>query len=64
EWLRVGAGAGGFGGFAVGRTIWFEPLKAMLAEEISAAVAEERIATRYLREIEVYDSAVVEAGPA
>jgi myo-inositol catabolism protein IolC len=64
EWLRVGAGAHGFCGFAVGRTIWFDPLKAMLAGEISPAVAEERIATRYLREIEVYDAAAMEARTA
>jgi 5-dehydro-2-deoxygluconokinase len=63
EWLRVGAGADGFCGFAVGRTIWFEPLKALLAGEISPAVAEERIATRYLREIEVYATAALEARP-
>jgi len=63
EWLRVGAGANGFCGFAVGRTIWFEPLKALLAGEISPAVAEERIATRYLREIEVYATAAVGARP-
>jgi myo-inositol catabolism protein IolC len=64
RWLRVGAATRGFAGFAVGRTIWFDALKAMLDGEIDAAEAEERIAARYLREIEVYRSAAIEGQPA
>lgn len=64
KWLRIGAGARGFAGFAVGRTIWFDALKAMLAGEIDAAAAEDRIAERYLREIDVYQSAAVEGQTA
>lgn len=58
-WLRQGAGADGFCGFAIGRTIWFEELRAMLGGEIDRAEATARIVQRYLRAIEVYDGAAV-----
>lgn len=61
RWLRVGAAADGFNGFAVGRTIWLDTLRTMLAGEIVRAAAAERIAERYLREIDVYRSAAAEA---
>jgi myo-inositol catabolism protein IolC len=54
RWLRVGARADGFTGFAIGRTIWWDPLKSMLAEEIDRAAAVSEIAARYLRAIDVY----------
>jgi myo-inositol catabolism protein IolC len=54
RWLRVGARAAGFAGFAIGRTIWWDPLKSMLAEEIDQAAAVSEIAARYLRAIDVY----------
>jgi myo-inositol catabolism protein IolC len=54
RWLRVGARAEGFTGFAIGRTIWWDPLRSMLAEEIDRAAAIAEIAARYLRAIDVY----------
>ena len=54
RWLRVGARAEGFTGFAIGRTIWWNPLRSMLAEEIDRAAAVSEIAGRYLRAIDVY----------
>jgi myo-inositol catabolism protein IolC len=54
RWLRVGARAEGFTGFAIGRTIWWDPLRSMLAEEIDRAAAVSEIAGRYLRAIDVY----------
>jgi myo-inositol catabolism protein IolC len=56
NWLRVAAPVAGFLGFAVGRSIWFEPLTAYLAgtprQEVSA-----RIGVAYLELIRVYTSA-------
>ena len=46
-WLRVAASVEGFDGFAVGRTIWYEALKAFLAQGISRHEAVHRIAGRY-----------------
>jgi myo-inositol catabolism protein IolC len=53
-WLRVGARSEGFAGFAIGRTIWWDPLKSMLTGEIDKVGAARRIADRYLRAIDVY----------
>ena len=53
-WLRVGAVAEGFSGFAIGRTIWWEPLQAMLAGEMDRSAAASEIGARYLRAIKVY----------
>lgn len=56
NWLRVAAPVDGFLGFAVGRSIWFEPLAAYLAgmprHEVSA-----RIGGAYLELIRIYESA-------
>jgi myo-inositol catabolism protein IolC len=54
RWLRVGAQADGFAGFAIGRTIWWDPLKSMLAGTIDRGEAAAQIAERYLRAIGVY----------
>ena len=56
-WLRVGAMAEGFSGFAIGRTIWWDPLQAMLAGEMDRAAAVSEIGARYLRAIKVYAEA-------
>jgi myo-inositol catabolism protein IolC len=47
EWLRVAATVAGFEGFAVGRTLWEEPLAEFLSGAISRSDAAERIAARY-----------------
>jgi myo-inositol catabolism protein IolC len=54
HWLRVAAATEGFVGFAIGRSIWRAPLRALLAGEITRAVAAERIAQDYLRFVGVY----------
>jgi myo-inositol catabolism protein IolC len=54
RWLRSGAGVPGFVGFAIGRTIWFEPLKAWLQGDASPADAAARIADTYRHMVEVF----------
>ena len=54
RWLRVGAGVAGFVGFAIGRTIWFDPLKAWLGGDVSRDRAAEIIAETYRGMVEVY----------
>ena len=53
HWLRAGAGVPGFVGFAVGRTIWWDPLEAWLAGA-SAGEAADTIAGNYGRLIDAY----------
>jgi myo-inositol catabolism protein IolC len=54
RWLRVGAGVPGFVGFAIGRTIWHEPLVAWRDGSASREVAAARIAKTYRRMVDVY----------
>jgi 5-dehydro-2-deoxygluconokinase len=54
HWLRVAAATDGFVGFAIGRSIWRAPLRAMLGGEHDRATAAERIARGYLRFVDVY----------
>jgi myo-inositol catabolism protein IolC len=56
HWLQTGAGVPGFVGFAVGRTIWWDPLEEWLAGG-SADAAAETIATNYLRLVDAYAAA-------
>ncbi|MBA3728468.1 MAG: DUF2090 domain-containing protein [Actinobacteria bacterium] len=58
HWLRQGAGVPGYVGFAIGRTIWWDALKAYLDGQSDRAAAAKTIAQNYLRMIEVYSSAV------
>ena len=59
RWLRAGAGVNGVVGWAIGRTIWWEPLRAYFA---GAADGEEetvtRIAANYRHFVDVDESAV------
>jgi myo-inositol catabolism protein IolC len=57
HWLRQGAGVSGYIGFAIGRTIWWDPLKAHLGGEIDRAQAARAISGNYRRMIDVYSSA-------
>ncbi len=59
-WLRTGAGVPGYVGFAVGRTIWWDPLKVWL-ESGSADEATATIAANYRRLIDVYIGAAAAA---
>ena len=56
HWLRQAAGVEGFIGFAIGRSIWWDALKAYLDGGDRRASAEQ-IADNYLRFIQVYDEA-------
>jgi myo-inositol catabolism protein IolC len=57
HWLQQAAGVEGFIGFAIGRSIWWDPLKAFLGGDVDRSAAAEQIADNYLRFINVYDDA-------
>jgi myo-inositol catabolism protein IolC len=57
HWVQVAAAAGGFVGFAVGRTLWTEPHQALVAGEIEEGEAVSRIAAAYLDIAAAYRSA-------
>jgi myo-inositol catabolism protein IolC len=61
QWLRVAAPVEGFVGFAIGRSIWWDSLKAFLAGDLEREAAAEQIADNYLRFIKVYDDAEASA---
>jgi len=48
RWLQVAAPVPGFIGFAIGRSIWQDPLRAHLHHEATAAEARRRITAAYL----------------
>jgi myo-inositol catabolism protein IolC len=54
HWLRQGAGVPGYIGFAIGRTIWWDVLKANLNDETSREEAASTISANYRRMIDVY----------
>ena len=54
HWLRQGAGVPGYIGFAIGRTIWWDALKAYLADEAGREDATGTISANYRRMIDVY----------
>jgi 5-dehydro-2-deoxygluconokinase len=56
HWLKQGAGVPGYIGFAIGRTIWWDPLKAYLNDDMSRDDAAARISANYRRFIDVYNS--------
>lgn len=57
SWLRAAAGVDGFVGFAIGRSIWWDPLKAYVDGKIERSEGARRIAENYLRFIHVYERA-------
>jgi myo-inositol catabolism protein IolC len=57
RWLEAGAAVLGYIGFAIGRTIWNDALKALLADEIDRDEAVRRIAAKYRRMVDVYEGA-------
>jgi myo-inositol catabolism protein IolC len=57
HWLQQAAGVEGFIGFAIGRSIWWDPLKAFLDGSLERGAAADQIADNYLRFIKVYDDA-------
>jgi myo-inositol catabolism protein IolC len=55
KWLRVAATVDGFIGFAIGRSIWWDTLKAFLAKELDREAAASQIADNYLHFVGVYE---------
>jgi myo-inositol catabolism protein IolC len=60
QWLRAGAGLEGYIGFAIGRSIFGESVKAFAAgEDFDREAAVEKISEKYRRFIDVYEGASV-----
>jgi myo-inositol catabolism protein IolC len=57
HWLRQAAPVEGFIGFAIGRSIWWDPLKGFLGGDLDRHTAAEQIADNYLRFVDVYNEA-------
>ena len=57
DWLAIGAQTAGFIGFAVGRTVFWQPLVEYNEESISRAEAVSRIARTYQRMYRVFGDA-------
>ena len=57
HWLRTGAGVPGYIGFAIGRTIWWDALKAYLGGDTDRDAAAKAISENYRRMIDVYQGA-------
>ena len=61
HWLAQAAAVEGFVGFAIGRSIWWDPLKAYVEGKIERSAGARQIAENYLRFIKVYERAETEA---
>jgi 5-dehydro-2-deoxygluconokinase len=57
HWLTQAGPVDGFIGFAIGRSIWWDPLKAYVDGKIERAEGARRIAENYLRFVGVYERA-------
>ena len=57
HWLQQGAGVPGYIGFAIGRTIWWDALKAYVDAESTRDDAAAKIAANYRRMIDAYTGA-------
>src|SRR6185437_11842911 len=57
QWLAAAAPVEGFVGFAIGRSIWWDPLKAYVDGKIERAACAAKIAENYLRFVKVYERA-------
>jgi myo-inositol catabolism protein IolC len=55
QWLQAAAQVDGFVGFAIGRSIWWDALKAYLGQELDREAAAAQIAENYLHFIGVYE---------
>jgi myo-inositol catabolism protein IolC len=62
-WLRAGAGVTGYLGFAIGRSIWFDPLHRWLSGAHDRAAAARTIADSYRRFVGIYEEAASAARP-
>jgi 5-dehydro-2-deoxygluconokinase len=57
HWLTQAAPVDGFVGFAIGRSIWWDPLKAYVDGKIERSEGARRIAENFLRFVSVYERA-------
>jgi len=57
HWLRQGAGVPGYIGFAIGRTIWWDPLMGYVKGTLPREDASKQIAANYRHHIDVYQKA-------
>jgi myo-inositol catabolism protein IolC len=57
HWLTEAAPVDGFIGFAIGRSIWWDPLKAYVDGKIERSAGARKIAENYLRFVAVYERA-------
>ena len=57
HWLAQAAPVDGFVGFAIGRSIWWDPLKAYVDGKIERVAGARKIAESYLRFVKVYEAA-------
>lgn len=55
HWLRTGAGVPGYVGFAIGRSIWWDPLKGYVDQTLPRDEASSQISANYRRFIDVYN---------
>jgi myo-inositol catabolism protein IolC len=62
HWLTQAAPVEGFIGFAIGRSIWWDPLKAYVDGKIERAAGARKIAENYLRFVAVYERAKAPVG--
>ena len=57
EWLRAAAPVEAYVGFAIGRSIWGEPLDGFIDGSVTREDAAAQVGANYLRFVEVYTSA-------
>jgi myo-inositol catabolism protein IolC len=57
HWLAQAAPVDGFVGFAIGRSIWWDPLKAYVDGKIERLAGARKIAENYLHFVKVYEAA-------
>jgi myo-inositol catabolism protein IolC len=55
QWLQAASTVEGFIGFAIGRSIWWDALKAFVADELQREAAATKIADNYLHFVGVYE---------
>jgi len=53
-WLRAASGVPGYRGFAIGRSIWWDPLKGFVDGSVGRDAASQQIGANYARFIDVY----------
>ncbi|GIU99299.1 MAG: hypothetical protein KatS3mg014_0915 [Actinomycetota bacterium] len=56
HWLRTGRGVPGYIGFAIGRSIWWNPLRSYVDGQLGREEAAKQIAANYRRFIDVYEA--------